>query len=551
MKPRCRSIQELLCIFLILVGTILVAVSQLYASNRGIQVVSKQGQKFYLYNDYYALVVGVSSYEKWPKLPNAASDAKEVAETLEMMGFQVKLLLDVTSRELKQALNEMVYTLGKHANRAILFYYAGHGDTETLADNTKMGYIIPKDCPIFEKDPLGFATYAISMRDIESISLRIQSKHVIMLFDSCFSGSLFTLVRAVPGVISEKSSLPVRQYITAGREDEQVPDRSMFKRSLLIGLEGDADLTGDGYVTGSELGLYLSEKVINYTHRRQHPQYGKINNPDLDRGDFIFIPLKRYQTSAMKKEESKEKISKAQAQKSVEKNHSERRKESDANLEIVYWNSIKESNNAEMFEEYLKKFPNGSFVELARVNLKKLSKEGYEKRQDFGSYPRIKLAILPMNLDIENSLDKILIRALSNILEENKTFIPYYSHYRLGGKFRTKALSANIISDYDFDNLWIKENIFREKPNWDYICQLGEKLQVDGILVYDVLLQFNEHSNYMKAFLFDVSTKNYHSQYLNMSRWINPGPIEYYFEQLTENILVKYGNAVAEKHPSF
>ena len=126
------------------------------------------------------------------------------------------------------------------------------------------------------------------MREIESISLRIRSKHVLMLFDSCFSGALFSLVRAVPDDISEKSTLPVRQYITAGREDEAVPDKSMFKRCFLIGLEGDADLTGDGYVTGSELGMYLADNVVNYTHRQQHPQYGKINNPDLDRGDFVF-----------------------------------------------------------------------------------------------------------------------------------------------------------------------------------------------------------------------------------------------------------------------
>jgi hypothetical protein len=83
----------------------------------------------------------------------------------------------------------------------------------------------------------------------------------------------------------------VRQYITAGREDEQVPDRSTFKRVFLNGIEGDADLTKDGYVTGSELGMYLSDKVVNYTRRAQHPQYGKINNPSLDRGDFVFVPL--------------------------------------------------------------------------------------------------------------------------------------------------------------------------------------------------------------------------------------------------------------------
>ncbi len=184
----------------------------------------------------------------------------------------------------------MVYDLGIEKDRGLLFYYAGHGETETMADGSRLGYIIPRDCPLLKKDPRGFSNHAISMKEIESVSLRVRSKHVLMLFDSCFSGALFALVRAVPDDITEKSTLPVRQYITAGREDEQVPDKSIFKRCFLLGLDGDADLTGDGYITGSELGMYLSDKVVNYTHRQQHPQYGKINNPDLDRGDFIFVP---------------------------------------------------------------------------------------------------------------------------------------------------------------------------------------------------------------------------------------------------------------------
>jgi hypothetical protein len=264
---------------------------------KDIRVTSKQGQSLYFYTDYHALVVGVSNYEIWPKLPYAVKDAKEVAAKLKELGFKVRLVIDPTSQEMRTALNEMVYKMGLEADRGLLFYYAGHGETETLADKTKLGYIIPKDSPLLKKDPLGFAAKAISMREIESISLRIKSKHVLMLFDSCFSGSLFGLVRAVPDDITEKSALPVRQYITAGGENEQVPDKSMFKRSFLIGLEGDADLTGDGYITGTELGMYLSDKVVNYTQRRQHPQYGKINNPDLDRGDFIFVLKKKHEAS--------------------------------------------------------------------------------------------------------------------------------------------------------------------------------------------------------------------------------------------------------------
>lgn len=168
-------------------------------------------------------------------------------------------------------------------------YYAGHGETETLADNTKLGYIIPKDCPLLKKDPMGFASHAISMRDIESVSLRIKSKHMLMVFDSCFSGSLFTLVRSPPQDISEKSSFPVRQFITAGMENEVVPGRSVFKRCFLIGLEGDADLTGDGYVTGTELGMYLSNKVVNYSHRKQHLSTARSTTPTWTEGiSFLF-----------------------------------------------------------------------------------------------------------------------------------------------------------------------------------------------------------------------------------------------------------------------
>ena len=99
--------------------------SHLFATTRGIRVTAKQGQSLYLYKDYHALVVGISDYGKWPKLPNAVSDAKEVAEKLKELGFEVKLVLNPTSREMKTILSEMVYEMGSEENRALLFYYAG------------------------------------------------------------------------------------------------------------------------------------------------------------------------------------------------------------------------------------------------------------------------------------------------------------------------------------------------------------------------------------------------------------------------------------------
>ncbi len=280
MKKRITS-------YSILFILIFFAFSNIDATQRGLSVTVKSGKEISLYNDYHALVVGVSDYEKWPSLPNAVKDAREVSDKLKEMGFNVKTVLNPNSSELKKALSELTYRLGREKNRALLFYYAGHGETEKLADNTKLGYIIPSDCPVLMNDPSGFISKAVSMKEIESYSLRIRSKHVLMLFDSCFSGSLFSLTREMPEDISEKSSLPVRQYITAGTESETVPDKSMFKRCLLVGLEGDADLTHDGYITGTELGLYLSDKVVQASSRSQHPQYGKIRAPELSRGDFV------------------------------------------------------------------------------------------------------------------------------------------------------------------------------------------------------------------------------------------------------------------------
>lgn len=81
-----------------------------------------------------------------------------------------------------------------------------------------------------------------------------------------------------------------------------MPDQSVFKQVFLDGIREDADLNNDGYVTGSELGMYLQTQLVNYTHGGQHPQYGKINNPKLDKGDFIFVPRELQQAKAAETE---------------------------------------------------------------------------------------------------------------------------------------------------------------------------------------------------------------------------------------------------------
>ena len=102
------------------------------AGNEGIHVVCFGDQSLYLYKDYYALVDGVSNYDKWPELPGAVADAREVSWFLKRKGFKVSLVTDPTSQELKMSLEDLVHGAGQESDRGIVFYYAGHGETQKL-----------------------------------------------------------------------------------------------------------------------------------------------------------------------------------------------------------------------------------------------------------------------------------------------------------------------------------------------------------------------------------------------------------------------------------
>jgi uncharacterized caspase-like protein len=254
-----------------------------------IKIKDSDGQEIELYKKSYALVIGVSNYTNgWPKLLGVKKDIQQLIPVLKEHGFHIVLVEDPTHDQLVDAFNDFINLYGLELDNRLLFYYAGHGHTLRQSYGEEMGYIVPADTPK-PKQLSGFLAKAIDMRQIEVFAKQIQSKHALMLFDSCFSGSIFSLSRSVPTNISYKTSKPVRQFITSGSADEEVPDKSIFLQQLLTALKGKGDLNNDGYVTGTELSVFLQDNVINYTRGAQHPQYGKIRHPNLDKGDFVFM----------------------------------------------------------------------------------------------------------------------------------------------------------------------------------------------------------------------------------------------------------------------
>jgi formylglycine-generating enzyme required for sulfatase activity len=243
-----------------------------------------------LYAESHALVIGASNYRAgWSRLPGVSTDVAAVSRLLEQQGFQVTQVMDPTRDQLDAALRNFAAGPGQGPDNRLLVYFAGHGHTLTSNAGSKLGYIVPVDAPRPDRDPRGFRRLAYSMESVQVVARQIESRHALFLFDSCFSGTIFRSRSGVPDNISDKTSRPVRQFITAGDADQVVPDESIFRKQLEAALrDGDADLNRDGYITGTELGSFLEDTVTNYSHRTQTPRWGKINDPDLDKGDFVF-----------------------------------------------------------------------------------------------------------------------------------------------------------------------------------------------------------------------------------------------------------------------
>ena len=255
----------------------------------GLEVKDGKGSVLVGYAESHALVIWAGEYRNpfWKRLNNLREESTQVAQALSSHGFQVSVVANPTSTELRSSIESFIQRHGFKPDNRLVITFAGHGWTR----KGDLGYLVPIDAPdasSIEGD-LEFAKRALSMEQILSWSRQMEAKHVLFIFDSCFSGAIFKVrgVSRPPAYLERKISRPVRQLLTAGDANEMVPAKSLFTPLMIRGLNGDADLNQDGYITGSELGDYLPQSMATYSSF-QNPQYGKIRDPALDEGDIVF-----------------------------------------------------------------------------------------------------------------------------------------------------------------------------------------------------------------------------------------------------------------------
>ena len=266
------------------------------AQNRGVSIlkvpVGPDGQVTELYTGSHALLVGVHEYQiraAWAPLQSIPSELESLENELKAQSFQtVQKVMNPTGMELRRAVEDFIGRFGYDDGNRLFFFFAGHGHT---LDNGERGYFVPKDAPDPARNEAGFRRVALSMQQVATWAEDMTVRHALFAFDSCFSGTIFrTRDLLVPRRIGATTAQPVRQFLSAGGAGEPVPAKSIFTPLVVRALSGSADLDGDGFVTGTELGNFVQREVIEY-RSGQTPQFGKIRDARFDQGDIVFQPV--------------------------------------------------------------------------------------------------------------------------------------------------------------------------------------------------------------------------------------------------------------------
>ena len=168
------------------------------------------------YEQSHALIIGISEYSNgWNELPGVKTDVKEVKNVLKLHGFNVEVYENLNKEYIDRVFSNFIKRYGQNEHNRLLFYFAGHGYTLKTPYGDNLAYIVPKNAPLPKLNLADFQAAAIETTQIEIYAKQIKSKHVLFVFDACFSGAMFTTERTVPDALSLETAGPVRQFITS------------------------------------------------------------------------------------------------------------------------------------------------------------------------------------------------------------------------------------------------------------------------------------------------------------------------------------------------
>jgi Caspase domain len=218
----------------------------------------------------YAVVIGIEHYRRdLPSVNFASHDAKVMREYLtKRLGFAEENVVSLVNDHAAKSDMEkyLEYWLPDHVDNdsTVLIYYSGHGATHL---KTNEGYILP-----YDGDPAYLDGTGYSLKRLYQTLEKSPAKEVVVMLDSCFSG---TGGRSVMSKGLRPVAISVENPVLAGGKTVVFTASSgvqaantyyskshgLFTYFLLKGLQGSADQNNDGKIDLSEVYTYLKPQV--------------------------------------------------------------------------------------------------------------------------------------------------------------------------------------------------------------------------------------------------------------------------------------------------
>lgn len=313
-----------------------------------------------------ALVIGNGAYKSAP-LRNPVNDAGDIADALGKLGFSVMLKINADQRTMEESIRYFGKQL--QSGGAGLFFFAGHG-LQVKGRN----YLIPIGAKIETESDVKYESVDAG-RVLGKMEDAGNNLNIIIL-DACRNNPFARSFRASDRGLAKMDAPTgsILAYATApGSVASDGPGRNGLYTSALL----KHMMTSD--VKIEDLFKQVRIKVVTASNKKQVPWESSSLT-----GDFYFTTKRGVAVAALP-------ILKPQMP-----------QQSTIDKEMLFWQSIQNSDDPDEYKAYVSEFPNGKFVSLANIKIRKLQ----QKKVVTSITPASKAA------EIEKPIEKTVVAAI-------------------------------------------------------------------------------------------------------------------------------------------
>lgn len=286
----------------------------------------------------YALVIGNSLYKTAP-LKNPVNDAADMSAKLSKYGFDVEQLFNADKKKMREAINRFGQKLLKK-DAIGLFFFAGHG-----VQSQNSNYLLPINANIIDEADVEFE--AINANRVLNKMAFANNGLNIMVLDACRNTTIPRSTRSAANGLTFMRPASGSLIFYATEPGKVATDGKGRNGLFTEKLMGNMDIEG---LKVEDVFKKTAIDVRDASRNRQTPW-----SEGVILGEFYFS-------------DPPKEVAKVALEDGLLENQQEN----------IFWKSVEKMPSINAYEAYLKKYPDGNYVDLAQLKIQQLQADVIE-----------------------------------------------------------------------------------------------------------------------------------------------------------------------------